>query len=154
VRRYSRKAPFVKVEGSYEIDAGIDAVWGALNDPEVLAKLIPGATSLEKVGDNSYQARMNVGVGPVKGQFEGAIDLIDPVEPNSYTLKVSGKGPGAFVNGTGDFVLTSISANLTRVDVKGEAQIGGMLARVGQRLSGNAARSMIFDNLKKSVASA
>jgi len=145
----------VKVEGSYEINAGIDKVWAALNDPEILARMIPGATALEKVSENSYKASMNVGVGMIKGKFEGTIDLVDPVEPESYTLKVSGKGPGAFVNGTSDFKLTALSDTTTKVDVAGEAQVGGMLARVGQRLSGNAARSLMnqfFDNLKKNVA--
>ena len=146
----------MKVEGSYEINAGINKVWDALNDPEILAKMIPGATALERVSENSYKATMNVGVGMIKGKFEGTIDLIDPIEPESYTLKVTAKGPGAFVNGTSDFKLTALSDTKTRIDVVGEAQIGGMLARVGQRLSGNAARSMMnqfFDNLKKSVAS-
>ena len=144
----------MKVEGSYEINAGVNAVWTALNDPEILAKMIPGATALEQVSPNSYKASMNVGVGMVKGKFEGTVDLIDPVEPESYTLKVTGKGPGAFVNGTSDFKLTALSDTKTQVDVVGEAQIGGMLARVGQRLSGNAARSMMnqfFENLKKNV---
>ena len=146
----------MKVEGSYEIDAGINKVWDALNDPEILAKMIPGATALERVSENSYKATMNVGVGMIKGKFEGTIDLINPIEPESYTLKVTAKGPGAFVNGTSDFKLTALSDTKTLIDVVGEAQIGGMLARVGQRLSGNAARSMMnqfFDNLKKSVAS-
>jgi carbon monoxide dehydrogenase subunit G len=145
----------VKIEGSYEIDAGINQVWSALNDPEVLARMIPGATALEQVSENSYKATMNVGVGMIKGKFEGTIDLIDSVEPESYTLKVTGKGPGAFVNGTSDFKLTALSDTKTQVDVVGEAQVGGMLARVGQRLSGNAARSMMnqfFENLKKNVA--
>ncbi len=144
----------MKVEGSYEIDAGINEVWKALNDPEVLAKMIPGATALEQVSENSYKATMNVGVGMIKGKFEGTIDLVDAIEPESYTLKVTGKGPGAFVNGTSDFKLTALSDTKTQIDVAGEAQIGGMLARVGQRLSGNAARSMMnqfFDNLKKNV---
>ena len=145
----------MKIEGSYEIDAGINQVWSALNDPEVLARMIPGATALEQVSENSYKATMNVGVGMIKGKFEGTIDLIDSVEPESYTLKVTGKGPGAFVNGTSDFKLTALSDTKTQVDVVGEAQVGGMLARVGQRLSGNAARSMMnqfFENLKKNVA--
>ena len=145
----------MKVEGSYEINAGINQVWDALNDPDVLVKMIPGATALERVSENSYKAAMNVGVGMVKGKFEGAVDLTDPSEPESFTLKITGKGPGAFVNGTSDFKLTVLDDDKTQVDVVGEAQIGGMLARVGQRLSGNAARSLMnqfFENLKKNVA--
>lgn len=145
----------MKVEGSYEIDAGINEIWKALNDPNILVKMIPGATVLEQTSENSYKASMNVGVGMVKGKFEGTVDLVDPIEPESYTLKVTGKGPGAFVNGTSDFKLTALTENKTQIDIVAEAQIGGMLARVGQRLSGNAARSLMnqfFDNLKKNVA--
>ena len=145
----------MKVEGSYEINAGINQVWDALNDPDVLAKMIPGATALEQVAENSYKASMNIGVGMVEGKFEGTVEVIDPVERESYTLNVTGKSPGASVTGTSDFKLIALSDNRTRIDVVGEAQIGGMLARVSQRLSGNAARSLMnqfFDNLKKNVA--
>ena len=145
----------MKVEGSYEIDADVETVWDLLVDPEVLAELIPGARSLELVGENSYRATMDVGVGPVKGTYEGTVELVDPIKPESYNLKVSGKGPGAFVEGDSRFTLTALSESQTRVDVAGEANVGGILARVGQRLAGSAARSLMnqfFDNLKKRVA--
>ena len=56
----------MNVEGSYEIDAPVEKVWDLLVDPEVLAELIPGARSLELVGENSYRATMDVGLGPVR----------------------------------------------------------------------------------------
>lgn len=145
----------MKVEGSYEIDAGVEAVWDLLVDPDVLAELIPGAESLEQVDENSYRATMNVGVGPIKGTYAGTVELINPIRPESYTLKISGKGPGGFVTGETDFKLMALSDSKTRVDVNGEANVGGVLARVGQRLAGSAARSLMnqfFENLKKRVA--
>ena len=145
----------MKVEDSYEIDASVESVWDLLVDPGVLADLIPGAKSLEQVGENSYRATMDVGVGPVTGSYEGTVELIDPVRPESYTLKISAKGPGAFVTGESRFTLTALSDSKTRVDVEGEASFGGVLARVGQRLAGSAARSLMnqfFDNLKKRAA--
>ncbi len=145
----------MKVEGSYEIDAGVESVWDLLVDPDVLAELIPGAKSLEQVEENSYRATMDVGVGPIKGTYQGTVELIDPVRPESYTLKISGNGRGAFVSGESRFTLTALSDSKTRVDVDGEGNVGGVLARVGQRLAGSAARSLMnqfFDNLKKRAA--
>ncbi len=71
----------MKVEGSYEIDAGVETVWDLLVNPDVLAELIPGARSLEQVDENSYRATMDVGVGPVKGTYQGTDEKIDPVRP-------------------------------------------------------------------------
>ena len=98
----------MKVEGSYEIDAGINEVWKALNDPDILAKMIPGATALEQISENSYKASMNVGVGMVKGNFEGTVDLVDPTSPEtSADGNDTGSRLAADVLAAGNITLTA-----------------------------------------------
>ena len=145
----------MRVEGSYEIGAGIEAVWRWLNDPEVLAACIPGVQTLTQTAEHSYDAVLNVGIGAVRGTYVGKVEIRDASPPHSYTMHVQGNGPGAFITGEGHFKLSEVGPEATRIDVGGEAQIGGILARVGQRMLGGASKSLMnqfFDGLKKHAA--
>ena len=147
----------MKVHGSYEVDADIETVFRWLNDPDVLAEVIPGAESLRATGENTYEATLKIRIGAVRGSYSGKVEVRDPSPPRSFTLHVEGKGPGAFVSADGRFVLSELEGARTRIDVEGDAEIGGVLARVGQRMFGSAAKSLMnkfFDGLKKQASRA
>ena len=94
----------------------------------------------------------DVGIGPVRGSYQGVVEITDRDPPRAYTLRVEGKGPGAFINGVGRIVLSEGTKGKTRVDVDGNAEVGGVLARVGQRMMGNATKTIMrqfFGNVKK-----
>ena len=78
--------------GERRIPAPRQAVWAALNDPEVLKVSIPGCQSLEKLGDDQMQATAAVKVGPISARFTGKVQLTDIDPPNGY--RISGEGPG------------------------------------------------------------
>jgi len=77
----------------------------------------------------------------ITGSYEGTVEITDKVEPTSYQLTVEGQGRPGFVKGTATITLRADGAN-TIVDVKGSAQSGGTIARLGQRLIGSAAKMM------------
>lgn len=122
-------------------------VWETLMDPDSLSKAIPGGDKLEKVGDNQYEAALNIKVGPVQGKFDGEIELLDINEPDSYKMKVSGKGPAGFLNGEGDVTLSD-SGDDTIMSYSGDAQVGGKIAGVGQRLIDSSAKSITRQGLE------
>jgi carbon monoxide dehydrogenase subunit G len=146
----------VKVEGTYELRSNVEHVWRLLNDATVLAECIPGCRSLEPAGKNAYTAEMSVGIGMIRGTYSGRVEIVDPKPPSSYHLKVEGEGPGGFIKGDA-LVELAKSADGTTITVSGEGEIGGMLARVGQRLASQASRSLMnqfFDCLgRKAKAS-
>ncbi len=147
----------MKIEGSYEIEAGIETVWELLNNVESLAAAIPGVQSLTATGDNSYQASLSVGIGPVSGTYAGTVQLRDRDRPHSYTLVVEGKGLGGFVRGESRFRLSEIGSGRTRIDVEGDASVGGVLARVGQRLVASVAKAQMdrfFESLSRQASAA
>ena len=78
--------------GEYRIPAPREAVWKALNDPEILKQAIPGCEKLEATGVDEYKATMKIGVGGVKGTFEGKVKLSDKKQPDSYRMAVEGSG--------------------------------------------------------------
>jgi carbon monoxide dehydrogenase subunit G len=131
--------------GETLIPAPRDAVWRALNDPEVLRQSIPGCETIEKVSDTAFSAKVVAKVGPVRATFTGQVQLSDLDPPNGYRISGEGKGgPAGFAKG-GATVRLSDADGGTRLSYTVDAQIGGKLAQIGSRLIDATARSMAQD---------
>src|ERR1700753_882094 len=78
--------------GERRIPAPRQAVWDALNDPEVLRASIPGCETLEKTADDQMKATASVKVGPISARFNGKVQLSDIDAPNGYTISGEGQG--------------------------------------------------------------
>lgn len=142
----------MKIEGTYEVKADVERTWKLLNDAAVLADCIPGCKSLVPDGKDAYRAEMAVGIGMIRGTYSGRVQIVGRHAPKSYRLKVDGDGPGGFIKGDAVVTLIAASSGVTTVSVAGEGAVGGMLARVGQRLIGQASKSLMkqfFDCLAK-----
>ena len=131
----------MKIEGMHELDAPRDRVYDALIDPQILQRSIPGCESLDKTADNTYVATMKVGIGGVKGTFEGKVKLADKQAPDSYKLVVEGAGGPGFIRGETLITLTDHDGG-TRVSYAADMQVGGLIASVGQRMLGGVAKMM------------
>ena len=119
------------------------AVWDALNDPEILKQCIPGCESVEKVSDDEYKMTMVAAVGPVKAKFTGKLTIVNPVPPDSYALAFEGTGGVAgFGKGTAEVSLTQDSDTVTLLSYKATATVGGKIAQIGSRLIDGVARKM------------
>lgn len=137
----------MKIQGEHTFDAPRERVWRALLDPEVLARTLPGCERLERTGDNEYRGVLNVQVGPVKGQFQGTLQLADILPLEGYHMKLDGSGPSGFMNGQGELRLADAPAGTTlRYDL--DAQIGGRIAGLGQRLVESSAKSITRQGLE------
>lgn len=137
----------MKIQGEHTFDAPRALVWQALLDPAVLARVLPGTERLEQVSDNEFRGAMNVQVGPVKGQFQGTLQLTNLVPPEGYHMKLEGNGPNGFMNGEGEIRLADAPAGTTlRYDL--DAQVGGRVAGVGQRLLESSARAITKQGLE------
>jgi carbon monoxide dehydrogenase subunit G len=132
----------MKIEGATDISAPRDRVWSAFLDPAVIAKAIPGCEELVSIGPDEYKAVMKVGVGPVKGTFDGKVRLFDQDPPHRYRMAVEGSGAPGFVRGEATLELTEAPGG-TRVACSGDIQVGGLIASVGQRLLGGVSRMML-----------
>ena len=143
------------MNGEVQLAAPREAVWAKLNDPEVLKVCIPGCAELDRTEDNSgFRAVAKIKVGPVSARFKGRVTLSDLDPPNGY--KISGEGEGGvagFAKGGATVALTEKDGGtLLKYDV--EAQIGGKLAQLGQRLINGSAKKLadeFFANFAKAV---
>ena len=132
----------MKLEGTYTIPAPRETVWQHLLNPATLARALPGCEKLQPNADGSFSAELKVGIGAVRGTYSGRVEILDPKPPESYRIRVEGKGAGGFVKGEGTLKLTE-QADGTVIAYSGEAQVGGMIASVGQRLLQGASRQIV-----------
>ncbi|HSR40715.1 MAG TPA: carbon monoxide dehydrogenase subunit G [Longimicrobiales bacterium] len=136
----------MKVQGDHLFEGPQELVWETLLDPEVLASVLPGCEKLELVGENEYEGELKIKMGPVQGTFMGKVKLEDIQRPDSYTMQVDGRGAPGFVKATGHLSLEP-EDDRTRVSYEGDAQVGGRLASVGQRLVESSAKAIIKQSL-------
>ena len=139
--------------GEVQLAAARDVVWQKLNDAEVLKACIPGCEELNKSSDTEFQAVAVTKIGPVKAKFKGKVHLTDLDPPNGY--RISGEGDGGvagFAKGGASVALSDKDGG-TLLTYNVEAQIGGKLAQLGQRLVNGAAKKLADDFFRNFAAS-
>lgn len=137
----------MKIAGDYVFAASRAIVWEALQDPTVLAAVLPGAERLDLIAPNEYEGQLKIKVGPVQGDFTGKVKLVDLEPPVSYKMAIDGRGAQGFVNATASIMLAEEVPSATRMTYDSEAQVGGRIASVGQRLVESSARAIVKQSL-------
>ncbi len=146
----------MKLEAKYTFNAPQDRVWALLQDPQVLSECIPGCDRLEPAGEDQYEAVLKIGLAAVRGTYKGKVAITDKRPPAGYRLLVEGSGTPGFVKGEGAITLVD-RGGVTDVAVLGEAQVGGPIAGVGQRMLSPVAKMLMdqfFGQLQKKAEGA
>lgn len=138
----------MNIDNEYTFSGPRGRVWDLLQDPEVLAKAMPGTERLEKISDTRYEGNIRVGVGPVSGTFLLSIELKDINPKESYAMDITAKGATGFVNGKAEVILADQGDQATTMQYHATLQIGGKLAIVGQRLLDTVGKTMIKQGLE------
>jgi uncharacterized protein len=141
----------MEMQGNRPLAVPQQQAWDALNDPEVLKICIPGCDRVEQTGEGQYALGMSVKIGPVSARFNGKIVLADVLPPNSYTLAFEGQGGAAgFGKGTAKVMLAPPAEGAgCELSYTAQAQVGGKIAQVGQRLVDGVAKSMAEDFFRR-----
>ena len=145
------------MSGEYRIAAPREAVWAALNDPDLLRQCIPGCEEIEKTSPTEFTAKVTAKVGPVKARFKGRMQQQDLQPPHRYTLSFEGDGGMAgFAKGSAEVELVEEgeAREQTRLNYRAQAQIGGRLAQIGSRLIDATAAKMsaqFFERLTQAI---
>ncbi len=138
----------MKVQGEIIVDASQLEVWNALNDPEVLKKATPGCKVLTEIEPDSYKADIVIGIAAVRGEYEAEIKIYDKFGPNKYCLSMKADSKMGFLEGNA-IVELDYSHPKTTISYEGEAQVGGKIAGVGQRILSGIAKMIVKDFFKK-----
>jgi carbon monoxide dehydrogenase subunit G len=123
------------IQGEERVEAPINIVWQALNDPEILRSSIPGCTELTKASENNMVATVVLKIGPIKATFTGAVTLSNVQPPKSYIISGEGKGGIAgFAKGSAQVSLSEDGPGVTILKYTANADVGGKIAQLGSRL--------------------
>lgn len=140
------------IAGEYRIPVAQEAVWAALNDPDVLARCIPGCKELKQVSPDEMSARVSLKIGPVSATFAGTVRLEDVRPPEGYTLVGQGNGGMAgFAKGRAAVSLAGDGSD-TVLTYTAKADVGGKIATLGGRLMQATSRKLADEFFGKFAA--
>ncbi len=138
----------MKLSGTYTFAAPREEVWALLMDPETLRRIIPGCERLEETGEDTYAADIKLGLAGVRGDYSGTVRISDQQPPERYQLHGDGRGKPGFAKGDGSIELVAQTDGTTTLRYTADAQVGGPVASIGQRLIEGAAKSIVNQSLK------
>jgi carbon monoxide dehydrogenase subunit G len=145
----------MKVTGEHTFNVSREQVWEALQDPHMLEGAMPGARRLEPTGPDQYTITVDVGVGSVKGTYDGTFALTDKEEGQACTVRASASGRPGSVETVARMRLSDRDGGVL-LTYEADATVTGPLAGVGQRLMGAAARrttEQFLSSLETMIAS-
>ncbi len=130
----------LQIAGSIRIEAPREVVWAGLNDPELLRLLIPRCEELHRLSAHELRAVVCGRVGPIRVRLAGRLVIDESIAPEHYRMRGAGEGGVAgMARGTVRVRLTPVGG-ATKLDYVAEAEMGGRLAVLGQRILAGAAR--------------
>jgi len=132
----------VKIAGEYVIPVSQERAYAVLQDPELLARAMPGCEALERIGDGEYHMKMKMVLASMSGLFDGKVRIADQQPYTQFRLIVDGSGKIGFLRGNGLLTLTPTEGG-TNVHYDGTVEVGGTIASVGQRLLDTTSKMLI-----------
>jgi uncharacterized protein len=132
----------MKVSGSAVLNAPVEQVWAAFNDPAVLARTLPGCRELREVGPDAYKMTITAGVASIKGTYECDVALTQQNPPGSFVLKAAGAGAPGTVSADVAVNLVGSPSGGTNLTYDADAVVGGVIGGVGQRMLTGVAKKM------------
>lgn len=147
----------MQLAGKYLLHAAPPKVWATLMNTDTLARVVPGISRLEKTGDHTFKAILDIKLGPVSGSFNGNLQLDDLQEPNAFTLKAQQNSKIGNANAAISINLTPVGSGDTEIAFDGDVKLSGLLASLGQRVMGGVSNTLtkqFFTNLEKELEKA
>jgi carbon monoxide dehydrogenase subunit G len=130
----------MKITGEHTFRSPRERVWEGLQDPQMLANALPGVKRLEVTGPDEYAITVSVGVGSVKGTYDGTFKLADKKDTEACSVRANAIGGPGSVEAVARMQMRDGEDGGAVLSYDADANVTGPLAGVGQRLIGGAAR--------------
>lgn len=133
----------MKLEGRERVAAPPDVTFARLTDPAVLRRCVPGLEKLEAQGADRYAAELEVRLAAIQGRFAGEVEFSERRPPERLRVRLDGKGAPGFVRADVTLDLSAApDAAGTDVRYQADVQVGGPIARLGQRMISGIGKEM------------
>jgi uncharacterized protein len=123
----------VIVSGTKELTAPRETVWGVINDPAEMAKLMPGVESFEITDERHWTAKVKVPLGLGGLKMTMNFEKLEERPPEFASMRAKGNGVGALMDMTTSFTLSEAGEG-TSMAWEADVKIAGPVGAMGQRV--------------------
>ena len=124
----------MNVSGDRTFEAPRATVWQVLNDPESMAKTMPGVESFDVHDDRHWTANVKIPLGLGSMKMKVDMEKVEEREPDFAKLAVKGNGVGAIMNMETSFTLSDAAERNTSMTWSAEVKVLGPVGSMGQRV--------------------
>jgi uncharacterized protein len=137
----------VKLEHSFTVNAPAQRVWDFLMDIPVMAACIPGASDVQQVADDAYDATVTAKIGPISARFGCRIG-VENLDHAAHTgsVEVSGRDSklGGSVKARMQMSMNEASS-ATTVHIVSDVDVMGRIGQYGHGMLTKRADAMLAD---------
>jgi uncharacterized protein len=144
----------MEFDNSFTVAKPIDEVWSTMTDLERVVPCVPGATILEKTGDNAVRAEVKLKLGAMSMNYSGPAEIVEQ-DDGAHTAVLNARAKEAGGQGNAD---AKVSMELrgagdgTEVALHSQINVTGKAAQMGEGVIAAVTEGMIkefSENLAK-----
>lgn len=137
----------MRIAGSHSFSAAPAEVYERFLDADALRPCIAGCRRLEAVGDGRFELEMAVPIPAVRGSYAGTMEVLERQPPSGLRLRIEARGDSGFVTADARLRLEADGEG-TLVHYEADADVGGPVASVGQRVISGITRRQLEQTLR------
>ena len=137
----------MQLESSFTVRADPDTTYAFLLDVNQVAACVPGVSSVEATGSDSFTGTLKVKVGPIGVTYRGTATITDR-DPAARTATIAAdgtEGVGAGRVHADARMLVLPEADGSRVTITTDLAIAGRLAQFGRGIIDGVAKRIVGD---------
>jgi carbon monoxide dehydrogenase subunit G len=137
----------VIIASDFEVAEPVDKVWRFFDNIPQVASCLPGAELTKDLGDDKYEGRVAIRMGPVRMQFVGTADI---TERDDAAKRIVVHAAGADEKGRGQAAMIvgatlSAKGRGTKVAVTQDLQLSGAAAQYGRGMISDVSAILMRD---------
>ena len=137
----------VIIASDFEVAEPVDKVWKFFDNIPQVASCLPGAELTKDLGDDKYEGRVAIRMGPVRMQFVGTADITERDDAAKHIVvhaagaDEKGRGQAAMIVGA----TLSAKGRGTKVAVTQDLQLSGAAAQYGRGMISDVSAILMRD---------